>query len=852
MLGTSTSNRSFDRYLGRARTMRGILATLVAMALPWLLSTSLFAQFSHTQLKSFGYADKLGAEPFARITLASDGRLYGTTLSSGSLSEGLVFSVARDGSDYRILRSFTGKDGDGATPYAELLEASDGALYGTTHNGGITNQGTIFRISKDGSNYAVLRQFNWPTDGAKPTGGLIEGRDGALYGTTHFGGRTNVGTIFKLGKDGRDFAVLHHFTTAGGGGVQPVSGVMEGSDGVLYGTTYFGGTANNGTIYRINKDGTGFRVLRSFVPAAGDGSNPYAGVIEGADRVLYGTTHQGGNAKIGTLFRLNRDGTGYRVVWHFTGVGTEGAQPYGKLLEGADGALYGTTAYGGPADQGTIFKLGKDGRNYQLLRSFLARGDAAIPQSGLVEGSDGVLYGTSHYGGARDQGTVFKLKKDGSDYGVVHAFSGGGDASHCYGTLAQGHDGFLIGTSWDGGAANRGTVFKIDLKGAAYRVIHNFDASAQDGANPFSGVMIGNDGVCYGTTIAGGSSGRGTVFRLNQDGADYRVLHHFTGTTSDGTQPYAGLLELEDGFLYGTTAYGGSQNLGTIFKINKDGSGFTVIRSFTGGNADGQNPYASLVRGSDGLLYGATAYGGAKNFGTIYRLNRDGSGYVILRSFLGEADGSYPFATLIEGSDRALYGTTVFGGAPNLGTVFRLSRDGTSYAMLRAFTGQAGDASKPGSGANLVEGPDGALYGATFFGGVHDAGAVFKMNKDGTGYEVIYSFDSGKGDGASPFSGLVKGGDGAFYGSTQVGGHLGVGTVFRIAPVATLALMPNGDLSITGPPGYRYAIEYLDRFGPAISWLTYLNVTLPASPAKLLLPGLSPAPLRFYRARLEP
>lgn len=825
------------------------LALLLICFLP---APPALGQFTHTRLKSFGFANQLGAEPFARIMLGSDGAIYGTTLSSGGAYEGTVFKVNRDGAGYRVLHGFTRSDDDGATPYAELIEGSDGALYGTTRNGGITNQGAIFKIEKDGAGYTVIHRFNSASDGANPTSGLIEATDGLLYGTAHFGGSANLGTVFRVDKDGGNFKVLHHFTTAAGGAVQPVAGVIEGSDGLLYGTTYFGGDANSGAIFRLSKEGTGYRVLRSFIPVIGDGASPYAGVIEGADRVLYGTTQAGGKSRFGTIYKINRDGGGFRVLHSFTGTAGDGAQPFAGLREATDGLLYGVTAYGGNADQGTVFKINKAGSGYAVVRSFVQGGDANLPHGGLIEAGDGTLFGATQYGGPRDQGAIFKLNRDGSGYGVLYSFSGGGDASHSYSSLQQSRDGSFIGTTWDGGSANLGTVFKLNKNGGDYTILHSFAGPLDDGANPFTGVIQASDGVIYGTTIAGGSRGRGTVFRLNHDGSDYRLLHSFTGIASDGMQPYGGLVEGGDGALYGATAFGGSENLGTVFKIQKDGSGFALVRSFSGSNGDGQKPYSNLLRGSDGALYGTTAYGGNKDYGTVFKLFENGSGYTVLRSFSGDGDGTYPFAMLAEGSDRALYGITAYGGAPNLGTVFRLTKDGADYQVLRSFTGIRGDAAQPASGASLVEGGDGALYGTTYLGGARGVGTVFKLNKDGSAYEVIFSFSGIEGNGANPFAALISGEDGALYATTQNGGAVGSGTVFRIAPAARLAITPTGDLTMAGPPGFRFTIQYLDNFGSGVLWQDYAKVTLPASPAKLLLPAFGTVLSRIYRARLDP
>ncbi|MCI0541843.1 MAG: hypothetical protein L0Z50_42140 [Verrucomicrobiales bacterium] len=257
-----------------AGVMKWLRSTLqrVAMLDRWRFSTGLLAiasvatapgaqgQFAFSQIKSFCSVDQLGSTPFARLVQGSDGALYGTTLLGGGSLEGTVFKLNRDGSGYAVLHRFAEIAGDGAAPYGELIEASDGLLYGTTHFGGNTNQGTVFRLKRDGTDYSVLRSFaGTGGDAANPYAGLIEGSDGVLYGTSHFGGAAHLGTVFKMDKDGIAYAVLHSFTSAEAEGVEPSGRVVEGSDGALYGTTYFGGAANQGTIFRLDRDGGNYR-----------------------------------------------------------------------------------------------------------------------------------------------------------------------------------------------------------------------------------------------------------------------------------------------------------------------------------------------------------------------------------------------------------------------------------------------------------------------------------------------------------------------------------------------------------------------------------------------------------------
>ena len=824
-------------------------ASLIVLNL--FLAAPAFGQFTNSQLKSFCFADQLGAQPYARLVQTSEGALYGTTYSGGGTVRGTVFSVNKDGSAFRALRAFTGAKEDGADPYGGLVVGSDSALYGTTASGGSANQGIVFKMNKDGSGFTILQSFTGVGgDGAQPFAGLIEGKDGGLYGTTQFGGGTNQGIAFRLNKDGSGYTVLHRFTGGEGDGSQPTAELIEGSDDAFYGTTYFGGTKNQGTIFTLNKAGS-FRLLHSF--SGTGGVYPYAGLKEGPDGVLYGTTSFGGSADLGTVFKLNKDGDSFRVIHNFSGTGGKGAQPFAGLVYGSDGALYGTTAFGGDNDQGVVFKVTRNGGSYDVVRSFTGSGgDGAVLYAGLIEDSQGALYGTTWGGGSTTEGTLFKLDKDGTGYSVLHNFTAGGDGATPYAPLIEGSNGALYGTTWDGGGASQGIVFVMGKEGSGYGVLHSFTGIDGDGANPHGGLIESSDGALYGTTAAGGSKGRGTIFKLRKDGSGYIVLRSFTGADGDGAFAFAGLLEDNNAVLFGATVYGGSTNQGTIFKLNKDGSGYAVLRSFTGRGGDGAYPYASLTQASDGALYGTTAGGGTTNLGTVFRLNKDGSNYRVLRSFMGtEGDGSDSYAGLIEGKDGDLYGITKNGGITNQGIVFKLNKDGSGYTVLYRFTGSGGDASRPAAGARLTEASDAALYGTTHFGGGANQGAVFRLQKDGSSYSVIHSFSGAGGDGANPYPGVIEGSNGALFGVTPNGG-IGCGTLFRIAPAASLSITQNGDLTLTGPSGFRFTVQSLDAADSQGRWQVLTNLTLSSEPARFSDPAFGSGQRRYYRAQLAP
>jgi len=353
-----------------------------------------------------------------------------------------------------------------------------------------------------------------------------------------------------------------------------------------------------------------------------------------------------------------------------------------------------------------------------------AGGGAATLITSLAMGTlDGTLYGTTY----QDQtnGTIFTLNPDGTGYSVLHTFAAGeevppptsyssdvGDGTPVP-RVIQGSDGHLYGTMPHGGASGNGIVFKMNPNGSAFTVIHEF-ASSGDGAP--AGLIQASDGFFYGV----GAS----IFKIDSDGGNYTVLHTFNYST-DGSLTYSPLFQARDGALYGTAAFGGSGNMGTLFSINTNGTGFKVLHNF--GDNDGVTPLGSLIQASDGALYGTTwdyeTNGNLTGTGTAFKISTDGNNYKILHQFIGSpSDGRGVVAGLVEGSDHVLYGTTYLGGngtgSSTLGTLYRITQDGSGYAVLYAFTNGVELGVRPITG--LVKGPaqgtTGVFYGATFQG----------------------------------------------------------------------------------------------------------------------------------------
>ena len=384
--------------------------------------------------------------------------LLGLWLMTPCLEAGLI--------TFTNLISFSGTNG--ANPVAGLVEGKDGNFYGAAPNGGANSNGTIFGISADGSFFTNLYNFSGGTNGAAPVGALILGTDGNFYGTTFSGGVSNWGTVFRISTNG---VYTQLAQLAGTNGANPDVALLQGADGSFYGATKYGGPFPNttqggagyGTIFQVTTNGT---LSTPVLFNSTNGANA-AALVRGNDGNFYGTTAWGGNIGsfhlgFGTIFRLDPDGT-FTNLYKFSG-GNDGGFPYANLVQGNDGNFYGTTYNGGTNSLGNVFQITPGGQ-FNVLYSFTGGSDGGFPYAGLVQGSDGNLYGTSYLGGTYGFGTVFEITTGGNLTPLL-SFTGAGGlypGAHPQAPLVQGTDGNFYGVTYGGGAYNDGTVFRLSL-----------------------------------------------------------------------------------------------------------------------------------------------------------------------------------------------------------------------------------------------------------------------------------------------------------------------------------------------------------------------------------------------------
>ena len=359
-----------------------------------------------------------------------------------------------------------------------------------------------------------------------------------------------------------------------------------------------------------------------------------------------------------------------------------------------------------------------------------------------------------------------KVQAQNIDIQVLYQFAGTPDGGQVYGPLAGDSAGNLYGTTSQGGLYGKGSVWKLDASGKE-TVLYSFNGP--DSSIGYTGLVRDAQNNLYGMTLGGGTYGKGTVFKIDA-GGNYQLLYSFSGP--DGASPYApNVIRDAAGNIYGTTASGGTSDMGVVFKLDPAGNE-TVLHSFSG--PDGSLPTAGLIHDADGNLYGTTIGGGAFGGGMVFKLDSSGN-QTILNSFSG-SDGSGPTTSLIADARGNFYGTTEGGGAFGYGTVYQLDPAGT-LTVLHSYDPNA-DGVEPFG--RLVHDNYGNLWGTTETQGPLGWGAIYRLDRKGN--ITVYGFPDPT-IGAYPFAGMIRDSQGNLYGGTTGGGAgVGWGTVYKIIP----------------------------------------------------------------------
>jgi uncharacterized repeat protein (TIGR03803 family) len=680
-----------------------------------------------------------GGNPVAGLVQDGNGNFYGTTYNGGTNNAGTVFKLTPDGV-LASLYSFSG-GADGSNSYGGLLLGSDGNFYGTTEGGGTYSDGTIFRISAAGS-FATLAAFDG-YQGASPEAAPTQGADGNFYGTTQYGGANNVGAVYR-------FSINSPLQIT----TQPENQLAYLGDTVLFGVATYGGLPVsyqwrfNGTNLTDggNIAGSHARTLTLTNATIADvgfysvvAANTY-GAVTSAPALLqievsppFITTQPVSQTALAgdtVLFSVEADGDmPFAYQWQKNGTNlTDGGNIAGSLtgslmLSGVtanDGGTYSVLVsddlYWVESSDAllTVVPVVQPGFTLSTLRSFTGGSDGAN-LNGLVQGTNGYLYGTAQGGGTSGYGTVFRMATNGSFSTLVQFNQVNGALP--YAGLVQGKDGNFYGTTLAGGPGYSGSIFKMTPAGSIVN-LYSFTGGS-DGQYPVAGLIQGTDGNFYGITYYGGAFGYGNVFRMAPNGT-LTSLYSFTGG-NDGMNPWAGLVQGTDGNFYGTTESGGANGFGAAFRLTTNGTLATLVGF---GLTNGANPMGNLVQGADGSFYGTTENGGTNGDGTVFKMATNGA-LTTLFQFDGD-NGAYPSAGLTWGTDGCFYGTTYEDGLGGYGTVFRITSNGTLTTLVWFNWSNGANPEAP-----LIQAADGSFYGTTKNGGASGSGTVFRFTVPG-------------------------------------------------------------------------------------------------------------------------
>lgn len=648
----------------------------------------------------------------------------------------------------------------------------------------------ISTVNPDAQTIATLHNFSSLTtltniQGSFPAAAMIRSGN-TLYGTTSSGGTSFQGTIFKINTDGTGYLGLYSFTSGNDGGNPAASLLLVGN--TLFGTAQNGGASNNGVVFAINTDGSGFTNLYSFT-GGDDGAHPACNLVLSGNK-LYGTTQNGGPDKSGSVFALSTNGQNFLNLYNFTG-GNDGALPLAGLIL-SNGTLFGTTSQSGSNFYGTVFSFTIASSVFSNIYDFSGFADGSSPSANLLL-SGNTLYGTTSSGGSSFSGTVFAVNTDGSGFTNLHFFTGADDGSDPLAALTI-NGNLLYGTAESGGAFGNGNIFAVNINGSGFTNLHsfsqkdtNFDNS--DGANPEAGlVLVGN--TLFGTASSGGLN-YGTIFAMDVSGAPFSTLLPFypysSGlpyqANSDGANPSGGMAISASNILFGTAQNGGAWGYGTVFSMLTNGSNFSTLYNFRGEN-DGAVPVGGLVL-SNGVLYGAARNGGNFQAGLLYSVPTNGGNANVVYAFspldfqFHNSDGTQPVGDLSLSGNR-IYGAASTGGTAGNGTLFAVNTDGNDFTNLHNFSskdsnGINSDGAKPNGGLLLA---NNIIYGTAQNGGGNGFGTVYSVHTDGSAFMTLYSF-TGSNDGANPMAGLFLTNN-ILYGSTANGGANNSGTLFTI------------------------------------------------------------------------
>lgn len=590
----------------------------------------------------------------------------------------------------------------------------------------------------------------------------------AIWGMTSSGGGNNAGVIFKTDGSGNNFSIEHDLYRYDGD--YPKADLVKAADGKLYGMTSACCTFNGISVLFQYDPSTSTYTRKFYFEDTLRGLNPYGSLLNAADGMLYGMTCRGGLNDKGVIFQFNPVNSTYIKKLDFDGAGN-GGTPLGSLLQTPDGKIYGMTSEGGANNFGVLFEYDPSNSIFTKKIDFDGTANGSGPHGSLIRASDGMLYGMTSSGGVNDFGVLFCYNPSTSVYTKLIDFNDTLNGATPYGALLQASDGKLYGMTAYGGIYNKGVLFQYNFSTGSY--IKKFDFDSLNGENPRGSLMQASNGMMYGLTEAGGTNDQGVLFEYDPSASNFNKRLDFD--SSKGSHPSGSLIQNTDGTLYGMTYDEGAEKAGTLFQYNPVTFAFSKKFDFLLA-VDGSFPAGVLVKATDGKLYGASRNGGVNESGVIFQYDPVSSTYTKKFDFNTTVSGNYPTGFLIQASDGMLYGMTTYGGANDMGVIFQYDPVTSTYTKKFDFDNTA---SNPYG--SFLQASDGKLYGVTREGGTNGLGTIFQYAISTFTFSKKFDFD-GTANGKYPEGSLMQAADGKIYGTTREGGLNDMGVLFQYDP----------------------------------------------------------------------
>jgi len=635
-----------------------------------------------------------GSNPNGSLMMASNGKLYGMTRTGGANGFGVIFEYEISSNTYTKKIDFTGTTGAamGAQPYGSLIETapSSGKLLGMTRLGGANNLGVIFEYDYNTNTYTKKVDFTGTTGaaaGSLPYGNLTKA--GAnFYGMTSSGGaNATTGVIFEY--DYTNDVYTKKIDLASGTGSNP-QGSMFLVGSTLYGMTILGGAAGSpaGVIFQYDYGTNTYTKLVDFSSGVGSGANPTGDIIQATNGKLYGMTRLGGANNQGAIFEYDLTGPTYTKKIDLATTALVGGQPIGSLIQVSTGKIYGMTSVGGSLGVGVIFQY-NIGTNAYAKKIDFNLSVGGNPNGQLVQASNGKLYGMAATGGTSNLGVIFEYDKTTSTYTKkIDLTSTTGNTP--YGGLIEASNGKLYGLTSSGGTSSFGTLFDYDASTNTFTKRVDFNGASL-GAVPYGSLVqyttTGNSatGKLYGLTRQGGTNSQGVIFEFDPGTNTYTKKIDMVAAT--GGSVYGTLIEVS-GKLYGLTSSGGANSLGALFEYDPVTNTYTDKIDFTGttGAAQGSSAFGSLAyTPTVGIVYGMTRSGGTNDLGVIFEYNVSTNTYT-KKYDMTSGNGSMPLGSLVKAANDKLYGVTNAGGTNSSGVLFEYDIATSTYTKKIDFS----------------------------------------------------------------------------------------------------------------------------------------------------------------------